>query len=88
MSNDDNVIPFGSIPGGKEDEEEFPSYPYIVIDVDDNEYDYEGYLIFTSHHVCIMEDGGSRGPVAGLMLPLNRVKVVVMAEDEVVGTEH
>ena len=79
--SDDNIIKFGAIDGGKEADEDFPSHPYIIIDIDDNEYEYDGYLIFTSHHVCIMEDGGARGPVAGLMLPLHRVKVAAMADE-------
>lgn len=77
--SDDNIIRFGSVQGGKTDDEKFPNHQYEIIDIDDNEFYAEGYLIFTSHHVCVMEDSDN-GPVAALMIPLHRVKVVEIAD--------
>lgn len=79
MSDDNNIIRFGSIDGGRQEEKEFPANPYVVRDVDDVEHYYEGYLIFTTHHVCIMEDGDN-GPVTGFMIPMSRVKDVQLVE--------
>ncbi len=78
--NDDNIVKFGSVQGGKSDEK-FPSYPYVIEDIGENEYYAEGYLIFTSHHVCVMEDSDN-GPVTAIMVPLDRVKVVGLDKDE------
>lgn len=82
---DDNIFRFGTVQGGKqeaEDKDEFPAYPYVITDIDDEEYLYEGYLIFTSHHVCVMEDS-PKGPVTGFMIPMIRVKnVALLDEDE------
>lgn len=82
--SDDNIIKFGSLPGGKSestDKDKFPSHPYVLIDIDDEEHFAEGYLIFTSHHVCIMEEGDN-GPVTALMIPLDRVKLVSLVDDD------
>lgn len=83
--DDDNVFQFGSIKGGKaeKEEKEFPANPYVVVDTDDNEFEYDGYLIFTTHHICIMQEGDENGPVTALMMPLNRLKFVCIDQDEV-----
>lgn len=89
--NDDNVIKFGSHVGGNKTpdaKEEFPAYPYVIVDIDDNEYFYDGYLIFTTHHVCIMEDGGEKGPVTGFMMPMHRVKLVSLVDEEIDEPAH
>lgn len=80
--NDDNIVQFGSVKGGKGDDEKFPTHPYYIEDIDGNEYYAEGYLIFTSHHVCIMGEGDN-GPVTVLMVPLSRVKLT-----EIVGPDE
>lgn len=80
--SDDNIISFGTIKGDKADKE-FPSRTYVIVDVDDIEYEYEGYLIFTTHHVCIMEEDGDNNPITGFMMPMHRVKLVSLADDEV-----
>lgn len=80
--SDDNIVSFGSIQGGRQ-EEEFPSNPYVITDIDDNSIFGTGYLIFTNAHVCIMEERGN-GPVASVMVPLHRVKVVELNDDEIV----
>jgi len=77
MNDDNNIVPFGQIQGGKsqvEDPDAFPANPYYFQDVEGNEFFAEGYLIFTSHHVAVMENTDN-GPVVGLLLPLSRVKV-------------
>ena len=79
--NDDNIVPFGSFEGGKSDKDMFPSNPYIIEDIDGNVYGAEGYLIFTSQHVCIMENVGE-GAIPSVMIPLSRLKVVELAEDD------
>lgn len=83
--NEDNVVKFGSIQGGKaKDDKEFPSNPYVILDVDDEEHYYDGYMIFTTHHVCIMQEGDDGTPVTAFMIPMHRVKDVSLAvEDEV-----
>ena len=79
--NDDNIVKFGSVQGGKQ-EDKFPSHPYAIIDIDGDEHYAEGYLIFTSHHVCVMEEGDN-GPVTALLVPLERTKLVsLLAEDD------
>lgn len=77
--DNDNIVRFGALEGGKTDtkKDEFPSYPYVIVDIDGDEHYYDGYLIFTSAHVCIMEEG-ENGPVTGLMVPLHRVKLVTI----------
>lgn len=74
--DDDNVVTFGAIQGGKKDadkNEGIPENDYIIVDMDDNEFPATGFLLFTSHHIAIMQDRGS-GPVPVLVLPLVRVK--------------
>lgn len=89
MNDDNNVYRFGAIQGGKPEatESEFPSYPYSIRDVEDEEHYAEGYLIFTSHHVCIMEDT-PKGPVTAFMIPIHRVKDVALVIDEEDETAH
>lgn len=82
MDDDNNIIKFGSIEGGKSGDKEFPANPYVIVDIDDIEYDCEGYLIFTTHHVCIMEEGDENGPVTALMIPMSRVKRVFIDDSE------
>lgn len=87
--SDDNIIQFGSIQGDKKADKEFPSNPYLIVDIDDNEFYYDGYLIFTTHHVCIMEEGDDdNGPVTGFMIPMHRVKLVSLDPDTETETEH
>lgn len=79
--SDDNIIQFGSFDGGKSDKDMFPSNPYIIEDIDGNVYGAEGYLIFTSQHVCIMESTED-GAIPSVMIPLIRLKVVELTEDD------
>lgn len=73
-----NVFKFGAIDGNKKDEDSIPQNDYIVIDIDDLEYDVNGFLIFTPHHLAIMTDEG-KGAIPALVLPIGRVKSAVLA---------
>lgn len=78
--NDNNVFKFGAINGDKKDDKDtIPQNDYVVIDVDDIEYDINGFLIFTPHHLAIMSDEGD-GAIPALVLPINRVKTAVLAK--------
>ena len=77
-----NIFKFGAVKGGKEVEEDnsIPENDYIVIDIEDNELESSGFLIFTPHHLAIMRDNG-KGAVPVLCLPIGRVKAAVLASD-------
>ena len=87
MDDDNNIVQFGSIVGGKEDKKDFPAHPYVLTDVDGEEYYYDGFLIFTTHHVAVMVEGDDGEPVAGIMMPLHRLKSAEIAdvEDETIN---
>lgn len=87
MDDDDNneqsnVFKFGAIPGGKSEDEapedKIPHNDYVVVDNEDNEFDINGFLIFTPHHLAIMQDGG-QGAIPALVLPIARVKFAGLA---------
>jgi hypothetical protein len=74
-----NVFKFGAVKGGKEDtEDKIPQSDYVVVDIDDVEFDVNGFLIFTPHHLAIMTDEG-HGAIPALVLPIGRVKTAVLA---------
>lgn len=75
-----NIFKFGAVEGGKAKEEEdtIPQNDYVVVDIDDIEYDVNGFLIFTPHHLAIMTDEG-KGAIPALVLPIGRVKTAVLA---------
>ena len=74
-----NVFKFGAVKGGKDEgEDKIPQNDYYVCDIDDHEFDVNGFLIFTPHHLAIMRDEGE-GAVPALVLPINRVKVAVLS---------
>jgi len=77
----ENVFKFGAITGGKDNEAEdtIPQNDYFVVDVDDIEYDINGFLIFTPHHLAIMRDEG-KGAVPALVLTIARVKTAVLSK--------
>lgn len=75
-----NVFKFGAaIKGGKdaEDDDSIPHNDYFVVDIDDIEYDVNGFLVFTPHHLAIMRDEG-KGAIPALVLPIGRVKTAVL----------
>lgn len=73
-----NIFRFGAVDGGKKEEDSIPENDYVVTDVDDIEYDVNGFLIFTPHHLAIMTDEG-KGAIPALVLPISRVKSAVLA---------
>lgn len=78
-----NVFKFGAITGGKSEDEQapedkIPHNDYVVVDNEDNEFDINGFLIFTPHHLAIMQDVG-QGAVPALVLPIARVKFAGLA---------
>ena len=80
MDNDDNEPTniFKFVDGGKKEDEVIPQNDYLVIDIEDIEYDVHGFLIFTPHHLAIMTDEG-KGAIPALVLPIARVKTAVLA---------
>jgi hypothetical protein len=84
MSNDnDNIVKFGSVTGGKETKEEkgIEEFDYVIIDIDNEEWYETGFLIFTTHHVAIMHDAGP-GAVPALIVPLDRVRAARLVDEE------
>jgi hypothetical protein len=82
--NENNVFRLGSIDGGKAvDKEQIPENDYVIVDIDDQEFYASGFMIFTPHHVAIMQDqGDDKGAIPVLVLPLLRVKSAELAEDD------
>ncbi len=80
MDDDENnnVFKFGAVDGGKKEEDKIPQNDYVVVDIDGIEYDVNGFLIFTPHHLAIMTDEG-HGAIPALVLPISRVKTAVLA---------
>lgn len=78
MDEPTNVFKFGAVEGGKEKEDSIPQNDYVVVDIDNIEYDVNGFLIFTPHHLAIMTDEG-KGAIPALVLPISRVKTAVLA---------
>lgn len=82
----DNVLPFGA-PKAKPNTEaaetgdKFPVNNYVVVDIDDEEFEGRGFLIFTPHHCAIMADLGA-GAVPVLVVPLIRVKSAEMVTEQ------
>lgn len=86
MSDNDNIVPFGAIKGGKGDgpdetvDDGIPINDYIITDIDNQEFAATGFLIFTSHHLAIMRDNG-KGAIPIMVFPIDRVKVAELYED-------
>lgn len=92
--DNDNVFPFGSIQGGKEktaDEDGIPENDYTIVDIENQAFDVSGFMIFTPHHLAIMQNlDGDKGAVPAFLIPLERVKIaglteLIEGEDEVVA---
>lgn len=80
----DNISHFGVVQGGKaadSEEDSIPSLPYVLEDIDNNQFFGEGFLIFTSQHVAIMKET-TKGAVPAMVVPLNRLKVAELVEDD------
>lgn len=85
--NDNNILRFGAIAGGKvvsEDDNTIPENDYVVTDLDDDEFFTNGFLIFTPHHLAIMRDKG-KGAVPVLVMPIARVKAAELLEENIEG---
>ena len=54
---------------------------YEITDVDDVTHVAEGFLLFTSQHVAVMQET-SKGALPLLVIPLNRVKFAEMVDDD------
>lgn len=83
MDDDDdkpNIFKFNAVKGGRDEdtEDKIPHNDYVVVDVEDYQFDVNGFLIFTPHHLAIMQDPGS-GAVPALVLPIGRVKIAGLA---------
>ena len=55
-------------------------YDYAILDIDDQEWQATGFLIFTSQHVCVMSEDENGAAMPVFLIPLNRVKVVELME--------
>ena len=73
-----NVFKFGQIKGDKEPEDKIPHNDYVVVTTDDHEFDVNGFLIFTPHHLAIMTDNGG-GAIPALVMPIGNVRVAGLA---------
>lgn len=84
---DKNV--FRILDGGKErnvtaivpDSDSIPQNPYVITDVDGEEYYADGFLLFTSQHMAVMRDNAA-GALPILVVPLHRVKSAELVEDD------
>lgn len=79
--NDDNIIPFGQVQGGKDDDDSVPVNNYEIKDIDGEIHAAEGFLIFTPQHVAIMRPL-DEGALPLVILPLSFVKYARLAQAE------
>lgn len=86
--DNDNIITFGQVKGGKTEAEaeKLPTALYTIVDIDDQEWDATGFCIFTTSHIAIMKET-PQGATPVLVVPLHRVKAVFIDDDEVGETE-
>lgn len=77
--NDNNIVQFGSIKGGKETTTEVPQHLYEVKDFDDEIHQAHGFIIFTPQHVAVMRDTGD-GALPLLIFPLEHVKYAKLVD--------
>lgn len=55
---------------------------YRIIDVGGNEHYADGFLIFTSQHVAVMQDGPDGAALPVLVMPLTEVRRAELVEDD------
>lgn len=80
---DDNVFEFGATNNDKTptEEDRLPAHNYTIITEDDLEFDATGFLIFTTHHLAIMQDAGNgKGAIPVLVFPFHRIKFAGLTE--------
>lgn len=79
--SDDNI--FTMVPGGKQppetEEPKLPHNEYCIVTTDGDEFVGTGFLIFTTHHIAIMQDDG-KGAIPIILLPLASLKVAGLSE--------
>lgn len=82
MSDDNKVVPFGSVQGGKSTEEDtLPANEYLIVDINGEEFYNIGFLLFTTQHVAVMEDRGKH-TVPVFLMPLDRLAFVQLVSDD------
>lgn len=79
MSDNDNIIPFGSVNTTKP-EEVTPEYDYKIDTKDNETYIARGFLIFTPQHIAVMRPL-EEGALPVLILPLETIKSARLMED-------
>lgn len=77
--NENNI--FKIVSSNTPETDKIPMNDYAITDIDNDVLFAYGFIIFTSHHIAIMRDEGN-GPVAVLVVPLSRVKVAELLDDE------
>jgi hypothetical protein len=82
--DNDNIVKFGTVEGGKPAEDDIPMNDYVIVDNQGREFYHTGFLLFTGQHVAIMQErGGHTVPV--FMMPLSNLGVVEVLDDEEVN---
>lgn len=76
---DNNIVQL--IKGGKEDEQTLPFYEYVIVDRTGREFYHDGFLLFTSQHVAIMQDRGQH-TVPVFLLPLSELSFLEIIDDD------
>lgn len=85
MSDDTKIINIGEVKKMREEEKKankVPTFTYVLINHDGEEFVDEGYLIFTAQHVAVMRDLGDIGSVPATVMPLTEVKIVQVVNDD------
>lgn len=76
---DDNVFEF--VKGGKDAAaDKLPENSYVITTMDNEEFYGTGFVIFTTHHVAVMQEIGEKGAVPVLVIPLVNVKACEMVD--------
>jgi len=79
--SDDNIFRFGTVKGGKSDDDDgIPINDYVIEDTDNVKWFETGFLVFTPQHVAVMRDEG-QGAIPVLVIPLSRVKAAGLSEE-------
>lgn len=85
MDEDNNIVKFGQVQGGKMtavDEDHVPTSPYVIVDNKGREFYHEGFLLFTSQHVAIMQEQTPGNPIPVFMMPLGNLDFAEIVEDD------
>lgn len=85
MDEDNNIVKFGHIQGGKTtiiDDDRVPTSPYIIVDIKGREFFHEGFLLFTSQHVAVMQEQTPGNPIPVFLMPLVNLDFAEIMEDD------